>query len=253
MSNANLNPDYEFVAYCFEAFARYAKSRSPSDTICKSSDAAVQVAADTKSLKSLLTDTSFPRLLDHIRRGHLVAPGNIREVCTQSVDCQVLSHFVYWRICLLALQPGGSRATLPLPDRRAVGTHQVDSGRVLSAGAQRAEADCGPEGLPEGLLDQQSAHSLFLLHICGLFLRLYWRIFISSDRCSWCFFSPIMSTFCTLPFPLCPQPVCWSAARLSRGARASALRAVRRRRGYAPAARLLRGLLLRSAILFAHC
>ena len=252
MSNANLNPDYEFVAYCFEAFARYAKSRSPSDTESNSTNAAVEGAADTKCVKSLLADTSFPRLLDHIRRGHLVAPGNIREVCTRCVDCQILSHFLYWRIFRLALQPGGSRATLPLPDRRAVGTHQVDSGRVLSAGAPRAEADSGPEGLPEGLLDQQSAHSLFLLHICGLFLRLYWRLLISSDRrSSWCFFSPIMSTFC--PLPLFPQPVCWSAAHLSRGARASAFRAVRRRRGHAPAARLFRGLLLRSAILFDHC
>ena len=87
MSNANLNPDYEFVAYCFEAFARYAKSPSPSDALCKSTDAAVEIAVDsTKSLKSLLTETAFPRLLDQIRRGHLVAPGNIREVCRNRIE-----------------------------------------------------------------------------------------------------------------------------------------------------------------------
>lgn len=96
LSNSNLTPDYELVAYCFEAFARYAKKRSSelrSAGTCESANAnantnthvtAVDSITETnaKSLKSLLADTQFPRLLDQIRRTNLVAPGNIREVCT---------------------------------------------------------------------------------------------------------------------------------------------------------------------------
>lgn len=98
LSASNLSPDYELVAYCFEAFARHAltlpppppprlaaaaaNASPPSRQAAAAANASPPPSSESRNLKMVLADTCFPKLVDQIRREKLVAPGNTKEVRT---------------------------------------------------------------------------------------------------------------------------------------------------------------------------